>query len=135
MEIYCPENFTVFMLFEKTEDELPELIKKGTIKVGDVNKILCEDLSTYCQQTSLCLWSAEYGDDKDIDGELFLKLSLFSFFMFLVEDINVTNSTRIYSIFLMKAKTNHNDLQQYLDDAVLFHYLLSQDSNPLSQMN
>ncbi|KAI5654097.1 hypothetical protein M9H77_31284 [Catharanthus roseus] len=51
-------------------EQLPELIKKGTIEVGDVNKILCEDLSKYCQETR-----AEYGDDRDIDGELFLELS------------------------------------------------------------
>ncbi|KAI5660895.1 hypothetical protein M9H77_20218 [Catharanthus roseus] len=52
-------------LLEETEDELSELIKKGTVKVGDVNKVLCEDLSKYCRQTS-----AGYGDDNDVDGEL-----------------------------------------------------------------
>ncbi|CAH9078350.1 unnamed protein product [Cuscuta epithymum] len=39
-------------LLEDTEDELSELIKKGSIKVGSVAKILCEDLSKLCHGTS-----------------------------------------------------------------------------------
>ncbi|XWS24615.1 hypothetical protein CRYUN_Cryun28dG0118300 [Craigia yunnanensis] len=35
-------------LLEETEDELTELIKKGSIKVGDVSKVLCQDLSEHC---------------------------------------------------------------------------------------
>ncbi|KAJ8540882.1 hypothetical protein K7X08_001698 [Anisodus acutangulus] len=34
-------------LLEQTEDELAELIKKGSVKVGD----LCEDVSNYCKGT------------------------------------------------------------------------------------
>lgn len=52
-------------LLEETEDELSELIKKGSVKVGDVNKVLCEDLTKYCQKTS-----SGYDDDKHADGEL-----------------------------------------------------------------
>ena len=35
-------------LLEETEDELTELIKKGFIKVGDVSKVLCQDLGEHC---------------------------------------------------------------------------------------
>ncbi|KAK8512645.1 hypothetical protein V6N12_075215 [Hibiscus sabdariffa] len=35
-------------LLEETEDELTELIKKGSVKQGDVSKLLCEDLSKHC---------------------------------------------------------------------------------------
>ncbi|XP_055835906.1 uncharacterized protein LOC129904367 isoform X2 [Solanum dulcamara] len=55
-------------LLEQTEDELAELIKKGYVKVGDVTKVLCEDLSNYCKGTSS---NKAIGDeDKDTDGEL-----------------------------------------------------------------
>ncbi|XP_055835905.1 uncharacterized protein LOC129904367 isoform X1 [Solanum dulcamara] len=56
-------------LLEQTEDELAELIKKGYVKVGDVTKVLCEDLSNYCKGTSSS--NKAIGDeDKDTDGEL-----------------------------------------------------------------
>ncbi|KAG8502984.1 hypothetical protein CXB51_001019 [Gossypium anomalum] len=35
-------------LLEETEDELTELIKKGSVKQGDVSKVLCEELSEHC---------------------------------------------------------------------------------------
>ncbi|XP_015884080.1 uncharacterized protein LOC107419784 [Ziziphus jujuba] len=39
-------------LLEETEDELAELIKKGSVKVGDVSKVLCQGLSKHCSKTS-----------------------------------------------------------------------------------
>ncbi|KAM7513978.1 hypothetical protein LguiA_003561 [Lonicera macranthoides] len=39
-------------LLEETEDELAELIKKGSVQVGGVNKVLCQDLSRHCSKTS-----------------------------------------------------------------------------------
>ncbi|KAJ6411874.1 hypothetical protein OIU84_005026 [Salix udensis] len=39
-------------LLEETEDELAERIKKGSVKVGGVNKILCQDLSKHCTMSS-----------------------------------------------------------------------------------
>ncbi|KAF8377456.1 hypothetical protein HHK36_030834 [Tetracentron sinense] len=38
-------------LLEETEDELAELIKKGSIRMGDVSKFLCQDLSKHCSKT------------------------------------------------------------------------------------
>ncbi|KAJ3693931.1 hypothetical protein LUZ60_009411 [Juncus effusus] len=35
-------------LLEETEDELADLIKRGSIQVGGVSKALCEDLSKHC---------------------------------------------------------------------------------------
>ncbi|XP_060199979.1 uncharacterized protein LOC132628231 [Lycium barbarum] len=55
-------------LLEQTEDELAELIKKGSVKVGDVTKVLCEDLSNYCNGTSS---NKAVGDEnEDADREL-----------------------------------------------------------------
>ncbi|XP_075658023.1 uncharacterized protein LOC142627989 [Castanea sativa] len=55
-------------LIEETEDDLAELIKKGSVKVGDVSKVLCQDLSKHCSQTS----GSQQVDDNDhgLDGEL-----------------------------------------------------------------
>ncbi|KAK6160843.1 hypothetical protein DH2020_004224 [Rehmannia glutinosa] len=39
-------------LLEENEDELAESIKKGSIKVGEVSKVLCQELGRYCSQTS-----------------------------------------------------------------------------------
>ncbi|KAB5557791.1 hypothetical protein DKX38_008700 [Salix brachista] len=39
-------------LLEETEDELAERIKKGSVKVGGVSKILCQDLSKHCTMSS-----------------------------------------------------------------------------------
>ncbi|CAI9755804.1 unnamed protein product [Fraxinus pennsylvanica] len=39
-------------LLEETEDEFSELIKKGHVKVGEVGKVLCQDLGRYCKRTS-----------------------------------------------------------------------------------
>ncbi|XP_027355937.1 protein seele isoform X2 [Abrus precatorius] len=55
-------------LLEETEDELAELIKKGSVKMGDVSKVLCQDLSKHCSQTSVS-HEAEVDDDGD-NGEL-----------------------------------------------------------------
>ncbi|KAL3511682.1 hypothetical protein ACH5RR_024399 [Cinchona calisaya] len=52
-------------LLEETEDELSELIKKGSVKVGGVSKVLCEDLGRYCDQPS-----ADDADDGEIMDEL-----------------------------------------------------------------
>ncbi|KAI9073702.1 hypothetical protein K1719_044366 [Acacia pycnantha] len=54
-------------LLEQTEDELAELIKEGSVEVGDVSKVLCEDLSKHCSQTSAS-HQAEFVDGDD--GEL-----------------------------------------------------------------
>ncbi|KAK6939101.1 protein of unknown function DUF3456, partial [Dillenia turbinata] len=37
-------------LLEETEDQLGDLIKKGSVKPGGVSKVLCEDLSKHCSQ-------------------------------------------------------------------------------------
>ncbi|KAL9244085.1 hypothetical protein vseg_017895 [Gypsophila vaccaria] len=50
-------------LLEETEDELAELIKKGSVKQGAVGKVLCEDLSRHCTQTS------DSSNDSDSDNE------------------------------------------------------------------
>lgn len=39
-------------LLEDTEDELAKLIRQGSVKAGGVTKVLCEDLSKHCSQTS-----------------------------------------------------------------------------------
>ncbi|KAI6688498.1 hypothetical protein NL676_025326 [Syzygium grande] len=39
-------------LLEETEDELAKLIRQGSVKVGGVTKVLCQDLSKHCSQTS-----------------------------------------------------------------------------------
>ncbi|KAG8377251.1 hypothetical protein BUALT_Bualt08G0008800 [Buddleja alternifolia] len=39
-------------LLEETEDELSDLIKKGSVRVGEVSKVLCQDLGRYCSHTS-----------------------------------------------------------------------------------
>lgn len=52
-------------LLEETEDELAELIKKGSVKVGDVSKVLCQDLSKHCDQTSVSD-EAEVVEDREL---------------------------------------------------------------------
>ncbi|XLT68314.1 hypothetical protein HN873_024753 [Arachis hypogaea] len=52
-------------LLEETEDEFAELIKKGSVKVGEVSKVLCQDLSKHCSQRSI----SEKGEDNG-NGEL-----------------------------------------------------------------
>ncbi|CAM8915956.1 unnamed protein product [Rhodiola kirilowii] len=52
-------------LLEETEDELAEMIKKGLVKTGDVNKVLCHDLSKHCNGSSDSSDSeAEEGSDE-----------------------------------------------------------------------
>ncbi|KAF5747246.1 hypothetical protein HS088_TW06G01427 [Tripterygium wilfordii] len=51
-------------LLEETEDELAELIKKGSVKVAGVSKILCQDLSKHCNQSS-----SQTSDDIDYEGD------------------------------------------------------------------
>ncbi|KAH6782801.1 TLR4 regulator/MIR-interacting MSAP protein [Perilla frutescens var. hirtella] len=48
-------------LLEETEDELSERIKKGSVNVGEVSKVLCQDLGRYCSKTS--------GNGEAADGE------------------------------------------------------------------
>ncbi|PSS31176.1 Protein canopy-1 like [Actinidia chinensis var. chinensis] len=55
-------------LLEETEDELAESIKKGSVKVGEVSKVLCQDLSKHCSQTSG--YHQTGSDDYDIHSEL-----------------------------------------------------------------
>ncbi|XP_062098053.1 uncharacterized protein LOC133803923 isoform X2 [Humulus lupulus] len=52
-------------LLEETEDEFSELIKKGSVKVGDVSKVLCQDLSNHCSRTS----GSYKGDDQDDESD------------------------------------------------------------------
>ncbi|PIA46698.1 hypothetical protein AQUCO_01500321v1 [Aquilegia coerulea] len=53
-------------LLEDTEDKLAELIKKGSVGVGDVSKVLCQDLSRHCSKTrtSQDLTEEQEEDDK-----------------------------------------------------------------------
>ncbi|XP_057469207.1 uncharacterized protein LOC130758351 isoform X4 [Actinidia eriantha] len=46
-------------LLEETEDELAESIKKGSVKVGEVSKVLCQDLSKHCSLTRAFVWVGE----------------------------------------------------------------------------
>uniref|UniRef100_A0A1J3GSP6 Protein canopy-like protein 1 n=1 Tax=Noccaea caerulescens TaxID=107243 RepID=A0A1J3GSP6_NOCCA len=39
-------------LLEETEDELGEVIKNGSLKVGDASKVLCQTLSNHCSKSS-----------------------------------------------------------------------------------
>ncbi|GLT46039.1 hypothetical protein SLA2020_198290 [Shorea laevis] len=63
-------------LLEEAEDEFTELIKKGSVKVGGVSKVLCQDLSKHCNQSSDDSStdsddsSTDSDDDKEDDGEL-----------------------------------------------------------------
>ncbi|XP_021717750.1 protein seele [Chenopodium quinoa] len=57
-------------LLEQTEDELAELIKNGSVELGAVGKVLCEDLSQHCRKTSGSKKEAESDDDDDIEDEL-----------------------------------------------------------------
>ncbi|XP_065847292.1 uncharacterized protein [Euphorbia lathyris] len=45
MSSYCGR------LLEETEDELADLIKKGSVNVGGVSKVLCQDLSKHCKSS------------------------------------------------------------------------------------
>ncbi|XP_050377365.1 uncharacterized protein LOC126794646 isoform X2 [Argentina anserina] len=55
-------------LLEETEDEIAELIKKGSLGVGDVSKVLCQDLSKHCSKTSIS--DEKNGSIGGSDGEL-----------------------------------------------------------------
>ncbi|XP_024020069.1 protein seele [Morus notabilis] len=56
-------------LLEETEDEFAELIKNGSVKVGDVSKVLCQDLSKHCSKTGGS-YEDDGDDDDESDGEL-----------------------------------------------------------------
>ncbi|CAK9180329.1 unnamed protein product [Ilex paraguariensis] len=56
-------------LLEESEDELAELIKKGSVKVGDVSTVLCQDLSNHCSPTSGHYRAGSDGEE-NIDREL-----------------------------------------------------------------
>ncbi|PWA36550.1 hypothetical protein CTI12_AA598710 [Artemisia annua] len=64
----CSSQFISSGLLEETEDELAEQIKKGSVKVGEVSKVLCQDLSQHCKQTSSQYQSSN--DEDDEAGEL-----------------------------------------------------------------
>ncbi|BBH02647.1 hypothetical protein Prudu_013289 [Prunus dulcis] len=55
-------------LLEETEDGLAEIIKKGSVRGGDVSTILCQDLSAHCSRTSASHQGNGYGNGSD--GEL-----------------------------------------------------------------
>ncbi|KAG6644751.1 protein canopy-1 [Carya illinoinensis] len=55
-------------LLEETEDDLAGLIKKGSVEVGDVSKVLCQDLSKHCSQSSG--FQQVDGNDHGSDREL-----------------------------------------------------------------
>ncbi|KAI3734480.1 hypothetical protein L6452_13950 [Arctium lappa] len=57
-------------LLEDTEDELAELIMKGSVKVGEVSKVLCHDLSKHCKQTSDYHQSSHNEEDDEVNDEL-----------------------------------------------------------------
>ncbi|GER43965.1 canopy-like protein [Striga asiatica] len=52
-------------LLEETEDELAESIKKGSVKAGEVSKVLCQDLGRYCSRTSGTQESIDEDDTND----------------------------------------------------------------------
>ncbi|GAB2289303.1 hypothetical protein Dimus_023607 [Dionaea muscipula] len=54
-------------LLEETEDELAESIKSGSVKPGGVSKVLCQDLSRHCKQTSS---SSSYEEDDGSEADL-----------------------------------------------------------------
>ncbi|CAI0434858.1 unnamed protein product [Linum tenue] len=54
MSSYCGR------LLEQTEDELTELIKKGSVTAGGVSKVLCQELSKHCQSSG--------SHQADVDG-------------------------------------------------------------------
>ncbi|KAF2617024.1 hypothetical protein F2Q68_00039169 [Brassica cretica] len=53
-------------LLEETEDELAEVIKNGSLKVGDARKVLCQTLSNHCSKSSETD-SEDEEDDDDAD--------------------------------------------------------------------
>ncbi|KAL5845482.1 hypothetical protein ACOSQ3_011537 [Xanthoceras sorbifolium] len=57
-------------LLEETEDELAEFIKKGSVKSGEVSKVLCQDLSKHCSLSSGSERVDDDGNDDGSDGEL-----------------------------------------------------------------
>ncbi|CBI40739.3 hypothetical protein AAG906_029889 [Vitis piasezkii] len=58
-------------LLEETEDELADLIKKGSVKTGEVSKVLCQDLSKHCSVTSFSSHQVvDHEDDDDASEEL-----------------------------------------------------------------
>lgn len=48
--LYCNADFFFFVQMMPIL-QLAELIKKGSVKVGGVSKVLCQDLSKHCSQT------------------------------------------------------------------------------------
>ncbi|KAK9164733.1 hypothetical protein Syun_005635 [Stephania yunnanensis] len=54
-------------LLEETEDEFAELIKKGSVRIGEVSKVLCQELSGHCSKTSDSGQAENYDFD---EGEL-----------------------------------------------------------------
>nr|VDD54550.1 unnamed protein product [Brassica oleracea] len=53
-------------LLEETEDELAEVIKNGSLKVGDARKVLCQTFSNHCSKSSETD-SEDEEDDDDAD--------------------------------------------------------------------
>ncbi|EOA37121.1 hypothetical protein CARUB_v10010364mg, partial [Capsella rubella] len=52
-------------LLEETEDELGEVIKNGSLKAGEVRKVLCQNLSNHCSKSSETDSEDEEDDDAD----------------------------------------------------------------------
>ncbi|KAI3517019.1 hypothetical protein L1887_16225 [Cichorium endivia] len=57
-------------LLEETEDELAELIMKGSVKVGEVSNVLCHDLSKHCKKKSGYNKSSHDDEDDEAHEEL-----------------------------------------------------------------
>ncbi|XP_073526166.1 protein canopy-1-like [Phyllobates terribilis] len=58
-------------LLEETEDELAEMIKRGSVKPGGVSKVLCQDISRHCKQKSVTDNSdSDESDDDESKAEL-----------------------------------------------------------------
>ncbi|CAL5349531.1 uncharacterized protein LOC114286727 isoform X1 [Camellia sinensis] len=54
-------------LLEEIEDEFAELIKKGSVKVGEVSEVICQDLSKHCQTSG---YHHTGGAEDETDKEL-----------------------------------------------------------------
>lgn len=44
-------DITAYVIQSQLPVQLADLIKKGSVKVGDVSEVLCQDLSNHCSKT------------------------------------------------------------------------------------
>ncbi|THG07005.1 hypothetical protein TEA_022920 [Camellia sinensis var. sinensis] len=61
------DNLSTSTLLEEIEDEFAELIKKGSVKVGEVSEVICQDLSKHCQTSG---YHHTGGAEDETDKEL-----------------------------------------------------------------